>query len=252
MRSLYEVEVRPDEIDAHAMSREELVAEFQEDARDAYRAKEEQYGAELIREIERYLVLQVVDVRWREHLDAMEYLREGIHLRAMAQKDPLVEYRGEGHGMFEELGRTIREEVLRYLFHVEIEVNEAENLQPAAGPDGDLVYEHELLAGADAISAAGGAPGEAALAAVSTAPSLGATSVVTQRTASEWDQRGPKRPVPLRLGQEVQALPRRLAPLARTEHFRFEDHTSATASVAAAALPQEGSSSPRGRERRRR
>ena len=190
MRSLYEVEVRPDEIDAHAMSREDLVAEFQEDARDAYRAKEEQYGAELIREIERYLVLQVVDVRWREHLDAMEYLREGIHLRAMAQKDPLVEYRGEGHVMFEELGRTIREEVLRYLFHVEIEANESEHLQPAAGPDGDLVYEHELLAGADAISAAGGAPGEAALAAVSTAPSIGATSVVTQRTASEWDKVG--------------------------------------------------------------
>jgi preprotein translocase subunit SecA len=190
MRSLYEVEVRPDEIDAQAMSREDLVAEFQEDARDAYRAKEEQYGAELIREIERYLVLQVVDVRWREHLDAMEYLREGIHLRAMAQKDPLVEYRGEGHVMFEELGRTIREEVLRYLFHVEIEANESEHLQPAAGPDGDLVYEHELLAGADAISAAGGAPGEAALAAVSTAPSIGATSVVTQRTASEWDKVG--------------------------------------------------------------
>jgi preprotein translocase subunit SecA len=190
MRSLYEVEVRPDEIDAHAMSREDLVAEFQEDARDAYRAKEEQYGAELIREIERYLVLQVVDVRWREHLDAMEYLREGIHLRAMAQKDPLVEYRGEGHVMFEELGRTIREEVLRYLFHVEIEVDETEHLRPAAGPDGELVYEHELLAGADAISAAGGAPGEAALAAVSTAPSIGATSVVTQRTASEWDKVG--------------------------------------------------------------
>ena len=57
-----------------------------------------------MREIERYVMLQVVDSRWRSHLDSMDYLRDGIHLRAMAQKDPLVEYRAEGHAMFEELG----------------------------------------------------------------------------------------------------------------------------------------------------
>ena len=115
-------------------------------------------GSELMREIERYLVLQVVDVRWREHLESMEYLRDGIHLRAMAQKDPLVEYRAEGHVMFEELGATIREEVVRYLFSVELAREEAESLQPEA-PDENLVYEHESLAGADAISAAGGRGG---------------------------------------------------------------------------------------------
>ena len=58
-----------------------------------------------MRELERFVILQVVDQRWREHLENMDYLREGVHLRAMAQKDPLVEYRAEGHTMFEELER---------------------------------------------------------------------------------------------------------------------------------------------------
>ena len=64
-----------------------------------------------MRELERYIVLQVVDMRWREHLENMEVLREGVHLRQMAQKDPLVEYTGEGERMFTELGRIIRSEV---------------------------------------------------------------------------------------------------------------------------------------------
>ena len=158
MSGIYDVEIEPSELNPAAMSREELVAEFQDDARDAYTAKEEQFGAEALREIERYLVLMVVDARWCEHLDAMEYLREGIHLRAMAQKDPLAEYRAEGHAMFEELMATIREEVVRYAFHVEIEPEERAALQhaaPVGGPngrgDGGLVYEHESLSGAEAI-----------------------------------------------------------------------------------------------------
>ena len=64
----------------------------------------------VMRELERFVLLQVVDHRWREHLENMEYLREGVHLRAMAQKDPLVEYRSEGHAMFEALSLNIREE----------------------------------------------------------------------------------------------------------------------------------------------
>ena len=86
------------------------------------RARRRASGApEVVREVERFIVLEVVDTRWREHLENMDYLREGIHLRAMAQKDPLVEYRAEGHVMFEELGRMIREEVAALLFHAQIE-----------------------------------------------------------------------------------------------------------------------------------
>ena len=102
------------------------IAEFQEDARDVYVEKQESFGANpdtdapLLRDVERYVILQIVDRRWREHLENMEYLREGIHLRSMAQKDPLTEYRHEGHIMFEELGQHIREEVVLTLFHAEL------------------------------------------------------------------------------------------------------------------------------------
>jgi preprotein translocase subunit SecA len=149
------------------MDRNALVEEFQEDARDTYAEKEKGLGANpdtnlpLLRDVERFVILQVVDVRWREHLENMDYLREGVHLRAMAQKDPLVEYTGEGHRMFEELNSEIREEVVRTLFHAEIEVEEADQLQQAqaAGDGGAYAYEHESLAGAEAIAAAGGGGG---------------------------------------------------------------------------------------------
>jgi preprotein translocase subunit SecA len=166
MSALYDCEVKPEELDLRRMTREEVVGDFQDDAHAAYEAKEEEVGPELMREIERYLVLQVVDARWREHLDSMEYLRDGIHLRAMAQKDPLVEYRNEGSAMFEELGALIRDEVVRHLFHVEVKPEEAgsdgagtpAHFDPSdqGGGSDNLVYEHESLAGADAIAAATG------------------------------------------------------------------------------------------------
>jgi preprotein translocase subunit SecA len=162
MGTLYDTEVTVDELreDLGEVSRESLTEEFQEDARDSYAAKEEELTTELMRELERYVILQVVDQRWREHLDAMDYLREGVHLRAMAQKDPLVEYRHEGHIMFEELGAQIREEVVLTLFHAQLAPEEADELQraqqQAAANGAGLQYAHESLAGADAIAAAGG------------------------------------------------------------------------------------------------
>src|SRR5207249_5013332 len=81
--------------------------------------------------LERFVILQVVDQRWREHLDGMDYLREGVHLRAMAQKDPLVEYQHEGHIMFGELGVAIHEEVVLTLFHAQLAPEEADELQRA-------------------------------------------------------------------------------------------------------------------------
>ena len=189
--SFYPTEIELDDPEVRKLTREELVDEFRDDAHDAYKAKEEELGPELMREIERYLVLQVVDARWREHLDVMEYLREGIHLRAMAQKDPLSEYRAEGHALFQELTATIREEVLRYLFHIEIEREEAARLTPSAanGGDGNLTYEHQSLAGADAIAAAGaGAAAAGGATAVMAPPTEPATQ--GQRIASEEEKIG--------------------------------------------------------------
>ncbi|MFN0153555.1 MAG: preprotein translocase subunit SecA [Gaiella sp.] len=150
-------------------SKQGLVDEFVDDALDVYAEREERFGPELMRELERYVTLQVVDTRWREHLESMDYLREGVHLRAMAQKDPLVEYRGEGHAMFEDLGRAIREEVVLTLYHAEIQIEESGNGAAAGaplapeprGPQG-LTYEHETAHGADVIAQAGLVDPEAA------------------------------------------------------------------------------------------
>src|SRR6266498_3056069 len=153
--------------DIGSLTRETLIEDFTEEAQERYAAKEEELGSELMRELERFIILQVVDTRWREHLENMDYLREGVHLRAMAQKDPLVEYTAEGHVMFEELNAAIREVVVMTLFHAEIEVEEADQLQQAQAAQaldgGAFAYEHESLAGAQAIAAAGAGAGAGAM-----------------------------------------------------------------------------------------
>ncbi len=157
MQSLYGTDITIEELAEEGVSttdREALVEEFVGDAQDAYAQREEELGSELLRDIERYVILQVVDTRWRDHLESMDYLREGVHLRAFAQKDPLVEYRGEGHIMFEELGATIRHDVVFSLFHVAVQI-EQPALEPMEERGGELHYEHETSAGADAIAAAG-------------------------------------------------------------------------------------------------
>jgi preprotein translocase subunit SecA len=176
MLALYGTDITVEELREEVeLEREALIEEFVEDALETYDEKEKEYGPELMREIERFVMLQVVDSRWRSHLDSMDYLRDGIHLRGLAQKDPLVEYRGEGHVMFEELGHTIREEVVLTLFHVQVEVNEPE-LAPAEQGNGNLQYQHETAAGAEVIAAAGGDAG-----AVDTlfAPQAGGTATAT-------------------------------------------------------------------------
>jgi preprotein translocase subunit SecA len=162
MQQLYGSEITSDELrEDQVTERAALVEEFIQDARDEYAEKEEELGSDLMRELERFVILQVVDTRWREHLENMDYLREGVHLRAMAQKDPLVEYTAEGHAMFQELNGLIREEVLALLFHAQLAPEDAEELRRAqetaapAGNGGGLSYEHESIAGADAIAAAG-------------------------------------------------------------------------------------------------
>ena len=186
MEALYGTDITEAELrDEVELEREALIDEFVEDALETYDEKEQAYGPELMREIERYVILQVVDTRWRSHLDSMDYLRDGIHLRAMAQKDPLVEYRAEGHAMFEELGQTIREEVVLTLFHAQIEVNE-----PAPAPtrgNGNLQYEHETAAGADAIAAAGSS---AASVGTSFAPQAGGTATATATAVNQHKDLG--------------------------------------------------------------
>jgi preprotein translocase subunit SecA len=162
MAALYGTDITVEELrDEVELTREALLEEFAQDALDEYAAKEEEIGPNpetelpLMRDLERFVILQVVDTRWREHLENMDYLREGVHLRAMAQKDPLVEYTSEGETMFSELGEAIREEVVLTLFHAEVQPADAEELQRLEQAQAQqLQYEHEQAAGAAVINQA--------------------------------------------------------------------------------------------------
>mgnify|MGYP001255155189 CR=1 FL=1 len=131
LEQMYPVAIDPDEdLDRNAVDRDELVQELREDVVKAYEEREEELGPELMRELERFILLQIIDERWREHLHDMDYLREGIHLRGFAQIDPLVAYKNEGFEMFTQLINGIWEEFARYIFNVEVEVEgEAEPQQ---------------------------------------------------------------------------------------------------------------------------
>jgi preprotein translocase subunit SecA len=127
LKTLYPVGISVEEILEEAggrggVSQEMLVTELTSDAHLAYDRREEALGADTMRELERRVVLSVLDRKWREHLYEMDYLQEGIGLRAMAQRDPLVEYQREGYQLFQAMTEAIKEESVGYLFNLEVEV----------------------------------------------------------------------------------------------------------------------------------
>ena len=116
------------------------------DVEKAYEEREETLTPTVTRELERKILLSVLDRKWREHLYEMDYLQEGIGLRAMAQRDPLVEYQKEGYDLFAAMMDAIKEELVGYLFNVEVNVEEdsggveAKGLSPAIKPQNELRY----------------------------------------------------------------------------------------------------------------
>jgi preprotein translocase subunit SecA len=124
LEQIYPVAIEPEDVDESTVERETLRDELTDDAIKAYEEREEELGAELMRQIERFILLQIIDERWREHLHDMDYLREGIHLRGFAQEDPLVAYKNEGFEMFTSLIQAIWEEFARYIFHVEVQIED--------------------------------------------------------------------------------------------------------------------------------
>ena len=106
------------------MERDEVRELFMDEAQKIYANREEIFGPEVMREIERAVMLQVVDSKWMDHLDAMDQLREGIGLRAYGQKDPLVEYKFEAYDMFTNMIASIQEDFIRYVLRVSPAVTE--------------------------------------------------------------------------------------------------------------------------------
>ena len=123
---IYQVDFEVSEIDRDAIDREELKRLLTDDALKLYDEREEEFGSDLIRWLERTLILQLIDQRWREHLYDMDYLREGIHLRGFAQIEPIVAYKNEAFTLFQDLMHGIWSDFARMIYHVEFEV-EAEN-----------------------------------------------------------------------------------------------------------------------------
>jgi preprotein translocase subunit SecA len=126
LEDIYPVRLTSAEITTESLGREELVERLTADALELYETREQELGEELMRALERYLLLQIIDQRWREHLYDMDYLREGIHLRGFAQIDPLVAYKNEAFTLFTDLMNTIWSDFTRMIFHVEVQV-EGEN-----------------------------------------------------------------------------------------------------------------------------
>ncbi|MFE0255644.1 preprotein translocase subunit SecA [Streptomyces sp. NPDC059010] len=156
-KQLYPVKVTIEELEEAAGDRAGLTAEFiaesiKDDIHEQYAAREAQLGSEIMRELERRVVLSVLDRKWREHLYEMDYLQEGIGLRAMAQKDPLVEYQREGFDMFTAMMEGIKEESVGYLFNLEVQVEQQVEEVPVedAKPVADLEKQDAVPAQAGA------------------------------------------------------------------------------------------------------
>ena len=128
-KQLYPVKVTVEELEDAAGDRAGITSDFiaesiKDDGHEQYEDREANLGSDIMRELERRVVLSVLDRKWREHLYEMDYLQEGIGLRAMAQKDPLVEYQREGFDMFNAMMDGIKEESVGYLFNLEVQVEQ--------------------------------------------------------------------------------------------------------------------------------
>ena len=116
------------------IDKKDIVEMLYDRAMDIYSQREELYGEEIMREIERVILLRTVDSKWMDHIDAMDELKRGIHLRAYGQHDPVVEYRNEGFDMFEELIASIREDTSRLVLTANFKVNENIEREQVAKP----------------------------------------------------------------------------------------------------------------------
>ena len=124
-----------DEDDIASVSKSDIISALSEKAGEIYQAKEEEYGSEVMRELERVILLKVVDTKWMAHIDDMEELKKGIGLRSYGQKNPVIEYRYEGFEMFDAMVESIREDTIRMLLTVKLQRNEAPEREQVAKPD---------------------------------------------------------------------------------------------------------------------
>jgi preprotein translocase subunit SecA len=148
---VYPVSVTREQLD-EAATVDEVEVLYLEDALVRFDEKETSVGAPAMRELERVVLLNITDTKWREHLYEMDYLQEGIHLRAYAQKDPITEYRREAFTMFEEMTDSIKQDFVRYIYRVEIVQPDQQARQPTRVQDNRAAVEGGTGGGAAAAA----------------------------------------------------------------------------------------------------
>ncbi|QIK65592.1 preprotein translocase subunit SecA [Nocardioides sp. HDW12B] len=177
LKTLYPVSLNRQGIEDEAggranLEREELLEMVRADAHRAYAEREKQFGSEVMRELERRVVLSVLDRKWREHLYEMDYLREGIGLRAYSQRDPLVEYQREGFDMFNVMMDAIREESVAFLFNLDVQVEEEPEPAEEAGGGVPLITPSSAAATSQSSPVGQSAPAGSSGTAAPSAPVL--------------------------------------------------------------------------------
>jgi len=190
---LFPVELAREDLDPESIDRISLTEEVVERAMARYEEREQSLGEELMGALERFLLLQIIDERWREHLFDMDYLREGIHLRGFAQIDPLVAYKNEAFTLFGDLMNTVWTDFARMIYNVEVNVEQ----QNGGGPGGSFEAAGSATrAGRVSYSGGHSAPGAGALAAAAAGAGYEAGEeeeampVVEQRVLDEEQQIG--------------------------------------------------------------
>ncbi len=189
-------------IEANQVDREDLTLRLQKEALAQYDQREQELGAELMRALERFLLLQIIDQRWREHLYDMDYLREGIHLRGFAQIEPLVAYKNEAFELFRDLMNSVWGDFARMIFHVEVTVEGDEGAaQPPQPAPRRLNSSSSSSTGAGNVTYSGGGAAQGAMAMAAAAGGTAAEGYgesdelalpppVEQRRVDEADQIG--------------------------------------------------------------
>jgi len=181
---IFHVDFGVEELDREQLERDQLKSMLVDDALKLYDERQAELGEELMRALERFLLMQIIDQRWREHLYDMDYLREGIHLRGFAQIDPLVAYKNEGFTLFQDLMNSIWSDFARMVYNVEVEVE-------AANGDGALPGQPDGGGAGTALNYSGGTMDDqpSAYGEPDAEPESGGT-VVEQRRVDEHEQIG--------------------------------------------------------------
>jgi preprotein translocase subunit SecA len=183
-----------EDVDPDTTDRTELARRLTEDALRLYDQREQEIGEEMMRVLERYLLLQTLDQRWREHLYDMDYLRDGIHLRGFAQIEPIVAYKNEAFTLFQDLMNTIWSDYARMVFNVEIEITDEnedpEEAIPAAPPPSNSSW----AGGGGLTYSSGGSSTSTAFAALTAGTGAAALGYATPPAPEAADEDGPRVP----------------------------------------------------------